>query len=307
MDGKCAAHVVLLFDKMAVDNRTCQPINYGMEFPFDLIKRGERVYIVDYSIEPEEMRRLKAITDQVIWIDHHKTAIEKYADFPIEIDGLRDIEYAGCELTWLHFSSKEAPEYVKLIGDRDTWTWQYGDRTKFFHAAMEAFDTNPQSPVWDTLQKDNYLYYVLGNGKVIQKYKDRTEQEYIKENGFEIEFHGHQCYAVNGLFSSQPFEAIVPDVDIWLTFRYLSDHFWMVSLYTNKDIDVSEIAKLYVYEGKRGGGHKQASGFECEYPPFMKHGIPSIPESEKGKGCAESSMLNYGAHLLEKESISNGS
>jgi len=44
--------------------------------------------------------------------------------------------------------------------------------------------------------------------------------------------------------------------------------FWTVSLYSDK-MDVSEIAKLYEYEGKRGGGHPGASGFQCSYPPFL--------------------------------------
>ena len=34
------------------------PINYGMEFPFEKIRPNEQVYIVDYSIMPDEMRKL---------------------------------------------------------------------------------------------------------------------------------------------------------------------------------------------------------------------------------------------------------
>ncbi len=287
MDGKASAHVVLLFEKRIVDENTCQAINYGIDFPLDIIGSDERVYIVDYSIEPEDMHKLRAITTDVIWIDHHVSAIKKYEGFSIAIEGLRSVDKAGCELTWEYFSKHEAPEYIRLIGDRDTWTWKYGDRTKFFNAGMEAFDTNPQSPVWDSLQKDNYLDFVIVNGKVIQQYKDRTEQEYIKTHGFWVDFHGYKCFAVNGKFASQPMEAIAPDADIWMPFRYFPDGYWMVSLLTNKDIDVSEIACQYEYHGKKGGGHAGASGFECVYPPFliMKDFQKAIPTMEVINEC----------------------
>lgn len=274
MDGKCAAHIVLLFDPITRDDLTCQAINYGIDFPFDIIGSGERVYIVDFSIEPEDMVRLKGITADVIWIDHHKSAIEKYEGFSGDIAGIRSVDAAGCELTWRYFSKSEAPEYVRLIGDRDTWTWKYGDRTKHFFAGLESFDTAPQAPIWDSLSREaKYVDMTILDGKVIQRYKDITHQEYIKENGFWVDFHDYRCYAVNGRYSSQPFEAVVPDADIWIPFRYMKGDYWMVSLLTNKDIDVSVIAEEYKYHGKRCGGHKKAAGYECSYPVFLDQSI----------------------------------
>jgi nanoRNase/pAp phosphatase (c-di-AMP/oligoRNAs hydrolase) len=44
---------------------------------------------------------------------------------------------------------------------------------------------------------------------------------------------------------------------------YFAKNKWVVSLYTTKDIDVSEIAKKY-----GGGGHKQAAGFTCDKLPW---------------------------------------
>ncbi len=271
LDGKCAAHIVLLLDRNTADDQTCHAINYGMEFPFDIIGRGERVYIVDFSIEPEGMIKLRQITNDVVWIDHHKSAIAKYVNFVGQIEGIRSIEAAGCELTWKHFMTSEPPEYVRLIGDRDTWTWKYGDRTKFFFAGLEAWDTEPQAPVWNSLAgTERFAKVLISDGTIIQRYKDITQQEYIKEHGFWVDFHGHKCFAVNGRFASQPMEAVAPDADIWIPFRYFPGGYWMVSLLTDKDIDVSKIAAEFEYHGKRGGGHKGASGFECEYPPFMK-------------------------------------
>jgi oligoribonuclease NrnB/cAMP/cGMP phosphodiesterase (DHH superfamily) len=291
MDGKCAAHVINSYDDYPTPSSSFHAINYGMEFPFDNIEKDERIYILDYSIEPDEMKRLLSITEDVIWIDHHVTAIQRYEDFlwvdsglgertGTDLLGLRSTEMSGCCLaySWVRTNrspyqdmSKEIPLYIKLIGDRDTWTWAWGDTTKEFFAGIQAEDTFPRSPIWDKLRWDedsHMLNKLTANGHVIQKYKDRVQKEYLKENCFEVEFHGYRCVAVCGRYSSEPFEALFPNAAMWLTFRYMPGGFWMVSLYSDK-VDVSEIAKQYEYHGKKGGGHTGASGFECEYPPFL--------------------------------------
>ena len=280
MDGECAAHVINSYDDWPTPSASMRAINYGMDFPFDEIGEGDRVYILDYSIEPQEMTRLLDITENVIWIDHHKTAIEKYADFGREILGLRSTEMAGCCLAyqWVwknrgheHYMAEQIPHYIVLVGDRDTWTFEYGHVTREFFAGMQAEDTFPRAPVWNQLRYDTdeeWMTTVMASGVAIQKYKNKTRQQMVRENGFWVEFRGHKCYAVNGGRGSEPFEAVVPEAEIWIAFSYMPGGFWTVSLYSDK-VDVSEIAKKYQYEGKRGGGHPGASGFQCAYPPFL--------------------------------------
>ncbi len=96
-DGKCAAFWVYL-SAGVYDGYESEfiPINYGMEFSFDKINPNEQVYIVDYSIMPDEMRKLLEITKDVTWIDHHKSAIERYTDFEIPIRGIRYDGIAAC-------------------------------------------------------------------------------------------------------------------------------------------------------------------------------------------------------------------
>jgi len=59
LDGRAAAVAVL--DNFGDYVETCQ-INYNIPFPFDQIEKTEAVFIVDYSIKPEEMERLLKIT-----------------------------------------------------------------------------------------------------------------------------------------------------------------------------------------------------------------------------------------------------
>lgn len=301
MDGKCAAHVVLSLDYRAEPGTCTIPMNYGLDVPFEHIGKDEAIYIVDFSIEPADMKKLLGITENVIWIDHHKTAIEKYKDFrwvdsgmakrsgsESDIAGVRSTWGAGCELTYaylyannngvpLHNGIIKTPEYVYLIGDRDTWTFKHGKRTRHFFAGLQAEDMSPDSPIWDVLRADGEakVDQVVTVGGYIQRYKDRTQQDFALERGFWVDFADHRCYAVNGDRGSEPFEAVVPEAEVWIAFSYMPDGYWTVSLYSDK-VDVSEIAKQYEYQGKRGGGHKGASGFQCAYPPFLSppHQVP---------------------------------
>lgn len=92
LDGKCAGYLVWHYACLREEDEKPEnfiKINYGMEFPLNKIEKDERVFIVDFSIEPEDMRELLKITKNVVWIDHHKTTIEKYKDFESYIPGIR--------------------------------------------------------------------------------------------------------------------------------------------------------------------------------------------------------------------------
>lgn len=268
-DGKCAGAIVYK------NNLECEMIgiNYNQEFPIKEIKEHEKIYIVDFSIEPEVMKQLIAITSDVIWIDHHKTAIEKYGIYEGTIGGLRNITKSGCELTWEWFHlGEEVPEAVKLIGDRDTWAWKYGDKTKYFNDGIGLLDTNPKSNIWIDLisgnkELTNNLYQIIKDGKLISKYKKQSAKNFMDSWAYEMEFKGYTCVAINkGMCGSEAFGEDFKKYDICISFIW-DGICWAVSLYS-QTVDVSEIAKTFEYKGKKGGGHKGASGFICTHLPF---------------------------------------
>ena len=296
-DGKCSAAIVYNIESRNVDDVMdirCIPIQYGDNFPHHTIhghgafKRieAETVYILDFSIETDDMAKLLGITENVIWIDHHKTAIEKYSDFAWrnrkeewcnleDIIGIREVGISGCELTWRYFNFLDAgsspiPEAVKLIGDRDIWAYKYGDRTRDFYYGLKGLDLNPARVIWnDIFTKPGDF---VNRGETIRHAFEEEANDIVRTNGFWVDdFHGYRCYAANYFRGSEPFEAVEPDADVYLAFSYEGKNkCWTVSLYSTKpDIDVSEIAKQYEWKGKRGGGHKGAAGFQCDYPPFL--------------------------------------
>ena len=127
MDGIVSARIILNHlrtQNIPFKNEDFIEMDYSKEFPLGIIEKGEQVFIVDYSISPEQMYDLLIQTCRVVWIDHHKSAIEKYKDFktPMEqskpgwkIPGLRADGIAGCVLTWWYFCGRQidTEEFIK--------------------------------------------------------------------------------------------------------------------------------------------------------------------------------------------------
>jgi len=275
MDGHCAGAIVRRYinqenDPIFDDGTGVDfvEINYNHDFPFDKIRPNEQVFIVDFSLQkPGDFEKLLEITKNVIWIDHHKTAIEKHAHLSDLIRGLRRDGISGCELTWEYLFPKEPmPTTVRLLGDYDIWTFKYGNDTHQLQAGIRLWDTRPESLEWsEWLDATYYPQREIKAGEIALKYRNNYYAGLIKAWSFPIQFEGFRAIACNaGSVSSQLFDTVPEsDYDIMMPFVFDGSK-WTVSLYTKKkEIDVSEIAKRY-----GGGGHRQASGFQCEKLPF---------------------------------------
>ena len=289
-DGKCAGFWVA---HSAVMENLETPIefvemSYEKSFPMDTIKPNERVYIVDYSISPDEMRELLQITEDVTWIDHHKTAIEKYDGFEYDIRGLRYDGIAACMLTYcyLHLMTccgvgdiypfnismtKDAPMFTKLIADWDVWKFDYGDDTRKFITAFNSYDFHPESEEWDKFfytgfcNDPTFETELLEEGAAMIKYRDGWAKSYLERFGFEVEFEGLKCFAVNlGNCNSEYFKSLPEgEYDAFMPFAFNGEK-WTVSMYSTTH-DISGICKRH-----GGGGHAKAAGFTCVELPFKK-------------------------------------
>ncbi|MCM0648155.1 phosphohydrolase [Clostridium swellfunianum] len=284
-DGFCAAYWVassVAVNDSYKDAPEFYEISYRVKFPLDIIRAKEQIYIVDYSISPEEMRELLKITDNVTWIDHHKTAIEKYESFEHDIRGLRYDGISACLLAYCyvkHMTASgegnikpfdksmidDAPMFTKLISDSDILAFKYGDDTKNFFTAFGAYDFKPQSKKWTCFTKDNsFELKMIEEGKLLSLYEKAAAKHYLRL-GFETILEGHKCFAVNYGYSGIDFFDSLPEglYDIFISFAF--DGFQhVVSLYS-RTVDVSCIATKY-----GGGGHKMAAGFQCEKLPFIR-------------------------------------
>lgn len=286
-DGKCAGFWVKKLAKGDEYKDEFIPINYNIPFPFEKINKDEKVYIVDFSIKPEEMDKLLEITPNVIWIDHHKTAIEAYADYDKEIRGIRYDGVAGCMLTYCYLSfmtrcgegylgdfdlvmTEYAPWFTQYIADYDVWTFKYGIQTKAFEKGFTVYPHEPTDDIWEDLydferhRNDTSLVdEIINQGSVIIRYRNSMMTDYCKHKGFDATLDGYKVFAVNmAMLNSNDFIVDNPeDYDMFVGFSFDGDT-WNYSLRAVGEVDCSEVAKKY-----GGGGHRGAAG--CNTKDFI--------------------------------------
>lgn len=255
-DGFCSAAVVA---KRYPQCQKFYAISYNKMIPWELIYPDMKVIIVDFSFKPEDLERLFTITKDVIWIDHHKTAMEKTPLTPEELPGLRVDGKAACVLCWEYFfPGHPLPLAVQYVGDRDIWAFQYGDVTKNFYNGLESIEdvNKPESPFWQTLlESSDHVNYLIQKGQIIREAFDKEQKLFVKTAGYEIQFEGFKAIAINRYLNQDLVYDVFTDPFDIIIMYYYNGKSWYYTL-RSKTIDVSEIAKKF-----GGGGHAGAAGF----------------------------------------------
>lgn len=267
LDGQGSGAVIFKkFYSELVYDRDFIPYNYGEEFPFHRIEPEETVVMADICLEPfSEMERL-ANYAKLIWIDHHKTAIDQYQNSGLRLAGLRKEGEAACSLSWRYFfPNQPVPLALRYLAEYDVWNhtnpsvlpFQYGMRLEYTWVNSQIWtDVWISDPAW--------ISSIISKGTTVLKYERQHSQAYLKAYGFETEFEGLKALALNrGMASSMAFCDSINDYDIVILFTRKGGE-WKVGLYTVKDnIDCGALAHKY-----GGGGHRQASGFRTTELPF---------------------------------------
>ena len=271
LDGKCSAAIV----RRKYPGIELIGINYGDKFPWDSIAPREPVVMVDFSLQPfEEMLRLRELTDALVWIDHHKTAMDDAvahgwltmgaSDTGHTVHGKRRSGIGACVLAWEYLFPKEpVPRMVNLLGLYDVWDHSDPDTLRLQYG-MRLEDTAPSSDIWSDVFIDN-AEDVIRNGHTVLKYEEMQNAIRARAMSFETEIDGLRCIAANqGLTNSKLFDGVFdPEKhDAMLCFSWRKGKY-TVSLYTDKDgVDVGAVAKA-----RGGGGHVGAAGFQCDELP----------------------------------------
>lgn len=108
-------------------------MQYGDAVPQALdnaVQNARRVYIVDFSLPPDVLldwcRRRPTLP--IHWIDHHRTAIDKYKDveLPANVTAHLDERHSGAMLAAIHYLD-ETPAPIYYVSDRDLWQWRLED------------------------------------------------------------------------------------------------------------------------------------------------------------------------------------
>ena len=172
--------------KYALGDVTLVPMNYGYDVPWDIME-GAEVYMADFSMQPvEDMKRLQETASKLVWLDHHFSTIQavydKYPEMK-DLDGARDKNFSGCELTWTYlYPSKKMPLWLQLLGRYDVW--DHSDEEKWegvirpFQLGMQLYDSRPDVnwSFWQELinrgtVNGRRIDQVMDDGTIIDKYK----------------------------------------------------------------------------------------------------------------------------------------
>lgn len=253
----------------------------------------DQIYIVDLSVD--ELMARPELRDKIVWIDHHKSAIEKWdekfngAD-PLDrpFRGYRIDGVAACRLCWQwltwnaidpaeQLATKQAyinrsvsePELIRLAGEYDVWdhrdpdakALQFGLRTLSDHSFRLLIEDEFQHAVGVGVSER--LIDAVKTGRGIKLYCDKQNDEYSAAFSHTIQFEGLTFCALNiGQRGNSDLVrgGLKPEHQAIFAWRYTGKEVF-VSLYHapgHEDIDLSKIAVKY-----GGGGHKGACGFRC--------------------------------------------
>jgi uncharacterized protein len=276
-DGWCSAYWVRKYCEERNIEFTSDDfieMNNDKEFPMSILSLGELVFMVDFSLNRVEDMIAIAANCDFVWIDHHKTAIEKmqkvieyYAHEEPRRDGTR-FRYltidgvAACMLTWLWCNY---PNVAKdLSKDKD--------EIEAFITGFPSYIDGPCDTVFDYFITDDAPYKTTLERMIIIGYRmimfrNSYAAGLCQSIGKVIEFEGHQCFACNmAHVSSEWFKSVDPETyDILMPFYYnMQTDKFIISLYSTKT-DVSKIAVKY-----GGGGHSGAAGFQSRNLPWVK-------------------------------------
>lgn len=251
-------------------------------------------YILDLSPECLACGASYAF-DQCVWIDHHKSAIEKFNPL---ISGYRIDGVAACRLAWQWFnqglesypvncpSTKQPyferkvmePLAVCLAGEYDIWD-KRDPNAELFQHGLRSRELTPE--IWARLlgdaqdpKDDETVLDLLNGGEVLQYARTKENESVIKTAGFTCQWEGLTFLCCNAArYNSQLFTAgVKPEHDALLGFAWRGDK-WTVSLYHAPGKEHHDLSLIAVKHG--GGGHRGACGFLTKTLPFLEPQKPT--------------------------------
>lgn len=228
------------------------------------------IYFIDFSYKRKDMEDI-LICNDVILIDHHKSAIEDLMEikqdfhtFYVSVDN----SLSGAGLAWKYFyGSSNPPRLVQYVQDRDLWTWEFESSAPF----LKYLDTTVPKTVEayfeelrkSTLDPIEYFDPAIRDGAIMLSVEEAIEDNLVKRNTVMrtiLNYPNVPCVNATGEFASKVGNKLLlkhldaPFSVVW----YLDEDGIKISLRsTNERKDVSLIASEI---SPNGGGHSNAAG-----------------------------------------------
>ena len=262
-------------------------------------ERYNKIFIVDCCLPAETMKYWSTQTE-VVWIDHHCTAIKESVEQGFDdLNGLREEGVGACELCWRYlYSGTPAPPIVQLLSTYDVWDqkrldwegltlpFQYGLRARGLcdaEAFYEFYKCAIEAPLNIAL---NIESSIVNEGLAILRYARECGRRACKAYGFVVTIgskrRGKGRRLIKGLalltghFGALEMEesarALGCDVAVCLNRSNADDGTYKVSIYAGSSASAVEEFNLgeYLKAYYRGGGHRAAAGGTLTEKEFRK-------------------------------------
>jgi oligoribonuclease NrnB/cAMP/cGMP phosphodiesterase (DHH superfamily) len=256
----------------------------------------DAIYIVDLSVD--ELMARPELRDKIVWIDHHKSAIEKWDTNPTcggqglkyIFNGYRIDGVAACRLCWQWFVNPggdlamystlpskqlfidrkvQEPALIRIAGEYDIWdhrdpdgkALQFGLRALSDSSYRLLVDNEFLGAVTGARTPSHELFSAVTDGHSIKFYVDKQAEEYSAAYAHTIKWEGLTFCALNiGQRGNSDLlkGGIKPEHDACFAWRYDGNKV-LVSLYHIDGKTHHDLSLIAVKYG--GGGHKGACGF----------------------------------------------
>lgn len=259
----------------------------------------EKVYVLDLSPDCIDgwgwpLTAPLIAEDRFVWIDHHKSAIDKFAK---ELPGYRIDGVAACRLAWQWFFSErgpmnpnlQEPDYalptdvqfknrevseplaVRLAGEYDVWDHRDNEADVAFQFGLDAQETiNWPHLLREDNSGDTSVGGIVFDGRAAMRCYAKRDADVMRTRSFLAYWEGLKFLALNTARCNSKTFAERDDEetghDALMAF-YWNGKEWSVSLYHaahRKDLDLSVIAAKH-----GGGGHRGACGFRAKSGDFI--------------------------------------
>lgn len=246
---------------------------------------GKDIAILDVAYKKEVLEQIFKYAKSVVFIDHHVSIKEDVNELHLKYNNnnsitiVYDEERCGSTLAWRYFFGRQQiPLFLKYVEDQDTGKWFY-PKTKPFIFALRTYyklsTENKSLNKWFRLLNKENVARLIKKGRYMKRFNDylvnvnipkHTIENFPSRTVYSIKpqlfkqpgqykvavYCGHNCPSITDL-GSGALERM-PEIDFCIMWVYNLDSKRYVLSMRSREIDVSEICKIF-----NGGGHKLAA------------------------------------------------
>jgi oligoribonuclease NrnB/cAMP/cGMP phosphodiesterase (DHH superfamily) len=254
------------------DSGTYIPRTHDELLPMERLE-GALVVFVDISVDNRQLRELSDVAGQILLLDHHITALNRYQSDTSLVNRIEDaghevvfdLTHSGAVLAWNYFHPDEpTPDLLQYVEDQDLWNWKL-EGSDAVNAAIASYPRTFES--WNDLSERGHERLIAEGEPIVRA--NRIEVDRSLKNASTVCIGNDRVEAVNASVNrSATGHELAKRAAYgrsWGCVYRLNGKQIHATLYSIGDQDVSEIATSL-----GGGGHRNAAGFTVSLERWLK-------------------------------------